>query len=253
MQYFEELFSKYNALVFFDTETNGLDPASCQIIELAAQRLEKSLDGSIIVSASMDSFVKLRDGQLLPEKITDLTHITSKMLDAQGMEEIRVIRQFSEIISDEDRSVLLIAHNAHFDISFLECMAKWYNYIPIRERMSSADYLDTLTVFKDRAPYPHKLSCAIEHYGLQGKVKNSHRAIDDVEALVEVSKAMSAQRADLDTYINLFGYNPKYGINGEKLEGVRYYPQFYSDTMRDQDLTLPAITKTFDRMERRGQ
>ena len=45
-------------------------------------------------------------------------------------------------------------------------------------------YLDTVTVYKDRRAFPHKLENAITEYGLANKVKNSHRAIDDVKALL---------------------------------------------------------------------
>ena len=55
---------------------------------------------------------------------------------------------------------------------------------------------------------------AIDAYGLSGQVVNSHRAVDDVVATVAVMRAMEDERDDLDRYINLFGYNPKYGVEG---------------------------------------
>ena len=33
---------------------------------------------------------------------------------------------------------------------------------------------------------------------------------------------------DLDNYINLFGYNPKYGVQGEKINFITYLPQPYN-------------------------
>ena len=68
---------------------------------------------------------------------------------------------------------------------------------------------------------------AIEVYGLSGKVVNSHRAVDDVLATVEVMKAMEAERSDLLNYVNLFGYNPKYGVDGKPIGSVTYKPQGY--------------------------
>ena len=82
-----------------------------------------------------------------------------------------------------------------------------------------------LTVYKDRHSYPHKLCNAIEVYGLSDKVVNSHRAVDDVLATVEVMKAMELEKADLEQYINLFGYNPKYGVDGKPIGSVTYKPQ----------------------------
>ena len=75
-----------------------------------------------------------------------------------------------------------------------------------------------------------------EHYGLADKVQNSHRAIDDVLALYEVTKAMSKERDDLTDYIDLLGYNPKYGITGRKLRQITYMPQSYKLGRRLPDL-----------------
>ena len=119
-------------------------------------------------------------------------------------------------------NTLLLAYNAHFDLSFLY-------YLLLRDGdpriLKGKDKLDLLTVYKDRKSYPHKLCNAIDVYGLSGKVVNSHRAVDDVLATVEVMKAMEAERDDLCRYINLFGYNPKYGISGKPIGSITYKPQ----------------------------
>ena len=85
-------------------------------------------------------------------------------------------------------------------------------------------------MYKDRRPYPHRLFNAIEAYGLTGQVVNSHRAIDDVIATVAVMEAMAAEKDDLECYVNLFGYNPKYGIEGKPIGSVTYKPQPYNIT-----------------------
>jgi DNA polymerase III epsilon subunit-like protein len=91
--------------------------------------------------------------------------------------------------------------------------------------------LDTLTVLKDRKSYPHKLSDAITYYGLDAL--NSHRAPDDVKALYAVLSAMAKEAGDLSRYINLLGYNPKYGVEGDPVsERVRYLPQHYDSLMK---------------------
>ena len=120
--------------------------------------------------------------------------------------------------------LLLLAYNAHFDLSFLF-------YLLLRDGdpaiLKGKDKLDLLTVYKDRRPFPHKLCNAIEAYGLQDQVCNSHRAIDDVLATVAVMEAMEREKDDLDRYINLFGYNPKYGVSGKPIGSVTYKPQPY--------------------------
>lgn len=232
------VFEKYAAVVVFDTETTGLNAGECQIIELAAQRLTKAPDGSLVVSESMDALIKLPDGQRLPEKIVELTHITDEMLEAEGVKAETAAAQFVGMI--QSRPVLLIAHNAQFDLDFTRALLWSCNREGLRT-LEAADYLDSLTVYKDRAAYPHKLASAIEHYGLADKVQNSHRAIDDVAALAEVCKAMDAERDDLLNYVNLFGFNPKYGISGKSLEKVKYAPQQYANGLKAHSDTLPAI------------
>lgn len=39
---------------------------------------------------------------------------------------------------------------------------------------------------------------------------------------------MEAEEADLERYINLFGYNQKYGVSGPRISSVRYLPQGYA-------------------------
>ena len=127
---------------------------------------------------------------------------------------------------------LLLAYNAHFDLSFLF-------YLLLRDGdpaiLKGKDKLDLYTVYRDRRPYPHKLANAIDAYQLSGKVVNSHRAIDDVLATVAVMEAMAQEKDDLLHYINLFGYNPKYGIDGKPIGSVTYKPQAY----RNQQFHTP--------------
>ena len=84
------------------------------------------------------------------------------------------------------------------------------------------------TVYRDRHSYPHKLCSAIEVYGLTGKVVNSHRAVDDVIATVAVMEEMEKEKDDLMNYVNLFGYNPKYGVDGKPIGSVTYKAQPYN-------------------------
>ena len=67
------LFDRYKALVVFDTETSGLDFDSDQIIELAALRVERTATCGLRIAGKMDTFIKLPEGETLPENIVSLT------------------------------------------------------------------------------------------------------------------------------------------------------------------------------------
>ena len=103
-----------------------------------------------------------------------------------------------------------------------------HDFAPKYTIIKGKDKLDLLTVYRDRHAYPHRLCSAIEQYGLTGKVVNSHRAVDDVLATLAVMEEMEKERQDLHRYVNLFGYNPKYGIEGKAISSVTYKPQSYN-------------------------
>ena len=220
MAQLEKLFAKYDRLLLLDTETTGLQYSRDEIIEFAAVVLERR-DGQVQVVQEYDELVALRPGGFVPPRIVELTGISTQDLRERGLPKTRVCRDIGEMLQG---NTLLLAYNAHFDLSFLY-------YLLLRDGdpmiLKGKDKLDLLTVYKDRHDYPHRLCNAIDTYGLSGEVVNSHRAVDDVLATVAVMKAMEEERDDLERYVNLFGYNPKYGIEGKPIGSVTYKPQPY--------------------------
>ena len=232
------LFDDYERLVFFDTETTGFDANKNQIIELAAISIEPN--GR---SIRMDDFIRLPEGEHIPDEIVKLTGITDEMLEEKGFSETMIIEKFIYgLIAPGQKRTLLIAHNASFDLNFVRNAILRQPNEQSRDNMldvfDEADYLDTMTVYKDRRAYPHKLEDAIKAYGLEDKVHNSHRAIDDVLALCAVTKAMALERDDLDKYVNVFGYNPKYGFDKDRLMKVFYLPQPFRKEMASAEEIL---------------
>ena len=218
MSHFDGLFARYDRLFLFDTETTGLHFSRDEIIEFAAVVVEQR-DGQPVVVEEYDELISLTPGNTVPPMIEKLTGITTRDLAEKGVPKAQVCADIARMISG---NTLLLAYNAHFDLSFLY-------YLLLRDGdpmiLKGKDKLDLLTVYKDRHSYPHKLCNAIEVYGLSDKVVNSHRAVDDVLATVEVMKAMETEKADLENYVNLFGYNPKYGVDGKPIGTVTYKPQ----------------------------
>ena len=220
MAAFEALFEKYDRLVLFDTETTGLLFSRDEIIEFAAVVVEK-VNGTPRVVQEYDQLIALSPGGFVPPKIEQLTGISTQDLRERGLPKARVARDIAEMIQG---NTLLLAYNAHFDLSFL-----FYFLLRHGDPMilKGKDKLDLLTVYKDRRSYPHKLCNAIESYGLSGKVVISHRAVDDVLATVAVMEEMEKEKPDLMRYVNLFGYHPKYGLDGKPIGSVTYKPQNY--------------------------
>jgi len=216
----QNFFQKYDRLVLFDTETTGLAYSRDEIIEFAAIVVENH-NGQPVVTEEYDQLITLSPGGFVPAMIENLTGITNQDIREKGIPKTRVCCDIARMIQG---NTLLLAYNAHFDLSFLF-------YMLLRDGdptiLKGKDKLDLLTVYKDRRSYPHKLCNAIEAYGLSDKVVNSHRAVDDVLATLEVMKAMEAEEDDLMNYVNLFGYHPKFGVEGKPIGSVTYKPQPY--------------------------
>ena len=202
-------------VIYFDTETSGLNCRNCKIIELAMLTV---VDGEIV--EEYDEFINI--GQALSPKIIRLTGITNEMLAEEGQSEETVAIDLKKKLTED---TIMIAHNAQFDLSFIYFLLKRHYPDEAEDIVGNIQWLDTLTVLKDRMDYPHKLVDAVEHYGVE-KV-NFHRAIDDTKALYSVTQELKLERDDLEEYINIFGYNPKYGVGKFRFPFITYKPQYY--------------------------
>nr|WP_305556824.1 3'-5' exonuclease [Methanobrevibacter sp. V74] len=213
--------------MFFDTETSGLDCQNCRIIELAMLIVE---EGKII--EEYDEFIDIEEP--LDSKIIKLTGIDDELLSDEGVYEYVVAEDLKEKLTPE---TLMIAHNCQFDLSFVYNLLKRHFPDEAYNIVSKMNWLDTLTVLKDRKDYPHKLIDGVKHYSIEEV--NFHRAIDDTKALYDLTKALMNERGDLKEYINIFGYNPKWGVSGVEFPFIKYKKQFYNKFMVSPNNILP--------------
>lgn len=152
--------------VVFDTETTGFNPYSDQMIEIGAVKIK---DGQIT-----DRFDELiNPGRKLPEKIVELTNITDEMLQDKDTEE-NATKRFMEFIGD----LPLVAHNAKFDIGFMEAAYDKYNFGKFENTV-----LDTMSMA--RMLYPdwknHKLSTLVKNLDVPWDESAHHRGDYDAE------------------------------------------------------------------------
>lgn len=223
MEGINRFFDKYQRLVLFDTETTGLAYNRDEIIQFSAVVLERR-NGVVETVQQYDNLISLTPGGFIPKKIQELTGITELDLLERGISKEQLYQDIAQLIEGD---TLLLAYNAHFDLSFLYYFLLRHGDPGI---LKGKDKLDLLTVFRDRRTPPHRLANAIASYGLTGKVVNSHSAIDDVIATVAVMEEMIRERDDLLNYVNLFGYLPQFGVDGKQIGSVTYKPQPYEAT-----------------------
>ena len=214
-------------VIYFDTETTGLNFRYDRIIELAMLTVE---DG--VIKDNYDEFINI--GVDLPPKITQITGITDEMLITKGVGEATVAEDLKNRLTP---GTLMIAHNCQFDLSFVYNLLKRHYPDEADEIVSNINWIDTVTVLKDRKEFPHKLIDAVKYYEIEEV--NFHRAIDDTKALYDVTQEMKKERNDLKEYINIFGYNPKWGVSGYRFPFITYKRQYFTKRMVDQENILP--------------
>ncbi|MBO6145793.1 MAG: PolC-type DNA polymerase III [Bacilli bacterium] len=164
--------------VVFDLETTGFNAGGADsIIEIGATKIR---NGEIL-----ESFDELIDpGRKLPEKITELTHITDEMLKGK-MNEEEGVKKFIEWIGGEN--VPMVAHNAKFDVSFIEMAYKKYNLGEFKNPV-----IDTLELSRalDSGEARHSLSAITKRYGVEFDEEGHHRANYDAEGTAIVLHKM---------------------------------------------------------------
>ncbi|MBO8155199.1 MAG: PolC-type DNA polymerase III [Bacillaceae bacterium] len=151
--------------VVFDVETTGLSAVYDTIIELAAVKVK---NGEVI--DRFESFANPHEP--LSETTTELTGITDDMVkDAPEVEE--VLEKFYDWMGDS----ILVAHNASFDMGFLNEGLK-----KIGKDKASNPVIDTLELARYLFPElkNHRLNTLCKHLNIE--LVQHHRAIYDAEA-----------------------------------------------------------------------
>lgn len=164
-----QLYESGAVFTAFDTETTSITPSTGRIMEIGAVKFTK--DG--IISTWQHLF---NPNQILTPFIIDLTHITQEMVDCEDTIDCHLC-SFLDFIKD----TILIAHNAQFDLNFLnaECSI-------CGTHVTHNKFVDTLYLSKIVLPEPekHKLDYLADYYKINKG--SSHRAQDDANTCKEL-------------------------------------------------------------------
>lgn len=156
--------------VVVDVETTGAKTPECRITEIGAYRVSR---GSIV--AEFASLVNPETA--IPPFISGLTGITDEM--------VRDAPPFSAISAGWLRFIegaVLVAHNAPFDIRFINCeLARLYP-----ERRMANPHICTVSLTRHILPElaSHRLDSVAEHFRVP--VNNRHRASGDALATAHI-------------------------------------------------------------------
>lgn len=154
--------------VVLDIETTGLNAEKDKITEIGAVKIRGGK-----IAETFSSFVNPEIP--IPSFIVKLTGITNKMVeDAPTIEP--VLLELLEFIN----GTVLVAHNAPFDMGFLNHRAKVAG-----ERINNP-VIDTLQLCRMMFPNldRYRLNIVASHLGI--KLDNHHRALDDSKATAQI-------------------------------------------------------------------
>jgi DNA polymerase-3 subunit epsilon len=168
----------------FDTETTGLEPKLNRVVEAGAIRFD-----ALGVSARFNSLINPKIP--MPPEVTKVNGITDAML-AKEPDAAKVLPDFIDFLADS----VLIAHNAPFDVAFINEELARLGMQPLRNRV-----IDTRIFAKEIYP-------GLPNYRLQDLARNfgieaidAHRAEDDARVCMELFlvclKRLKETRPDL--------------------------------------------------------
>lgn len=159
-----------NEYVVVDLETTGFDPyKGCEIIEIGVTEIR---DDNIVKNYSR--FVKPEG--IIPPLITELTGISNEMVaNEEGIE--TVLPRFRKYLGDR----VMIAHNAKFDLKFLNYYLRKYNLEPIDNYLCTVEMLKKCKSYKGKNK---KLETACNYYNIIND--NAHRADSDTKATAQL-------------------------------------------------------------------
>lgn len=160
--------------VVIDLETSGGSPASAGITEIGAVKVQAG-----VVLGEYESFIN--PGHSLPSFITSLTGITDEILrDAPSIE--HTLPSLLAFIGMHTQ-VIVVAHNAPFDIGFLKAAA-----IKAQIQWPPFHVIDTVRIARHVLTLDEVPNCQLSTLAKFFGTKNSpsHRALDDARATVEV-------------------------------------------------------------------
>lgn len=166
--------------IAFDLETTGLNPYSCEILEIGAVKV---INGRI--SDTFQSLVKPKN--IISSHITKINNITNYMVkDQRPIEE--VLPEFISFIEKYP----LVAHNAEFDYSFIcENYEKIYNKKFRRKKTCTMRlYRKVYKEENDEKPYSSTLESCIEYLlspsDMDEYLESAHRALTDAIMVHEI-------------------------------------------------------------------
>lgn len=197
-----------SSFIAFDTETTGLSPYSDVIIEVGAV---KFVNGAPVASYS----ALINEGKPVSEAAFRVNMISTEMLRRDGKAPQQAYRELTSFFGDAmTGDTIVCAHNAEFDMSFLEQALKRQGY------SAEIRYIDTLALSRGvvSGVENYRQGTLAGYFGIANAC--AHRAVSDAE----VCGKILCRLLELE--------KPK--IDREKAENLQY-------RLADEDVELFSV------------
>jgi len=161
-------------VVSLDLETTGLDPVKDTILSIGA--VKRDQDDKIV------QFDQLIQGaEKIPEKITDLTGITTEMLDKQGVSLADGLQALQDFVADTP----VVGYNLHFDEGFLLAAFRKIGQSGLSNRL-----IDLMPLVKKSNKFldNYRLETVLADYEIENL--HPHHALSDAQATFELASKL---------------------------------------------------------------
>ena len=159
--------------IIFDTETTGLDSREDRVIELGGIEL----DNRFPTGRVFHKYINPQGREIHPDAQAVHGISAADLIDQPGFHEI--VEEFLGFID----GARLVAHNAGFDIGFLNAEFGRLGHPAIEP----GRVIDTLALAKRKHPMgPNSLDALCRRYGIDNTRRTKHGALLDSELLAEV-------------------------------------------------------------------
>ncbi|UNE54242.1 DNA polymerase III subunit epsilon [Bartonella machadoae] len=198
--------------IIFDTETTGLDKEKDRIIEIGCvEMVDRYLTGR-------QFHVYLNpQGVIIPDEVVAIHGLTNERLKNE--------KSFSDIVDEFLEFIngaMMIAHNASFDIGFLNAELSRVN----KPLISVDNILDTLAMARRKFPMgPNSLDVLCKRFGIDNSHRVLHGALLDAEILADVYIELIGGKQGVLGFNNKGGVDENTQNDKDTLYAVKSRPQ----------------------------
>jgi len=180
-------------VVVFDLETTGFNPGSDKIVEIGAIELINKKPTGRVFHEYVDP------GFEVPEEAAAVHGLMRDDIIELGNGQTfkDVAKRFQDFIAGS----ILVAHNASFDIGFVD---QEFSELGMKKPSSYCSVVDTLKIA--RAKFPNNrntLDSLCKRFGIDNSSRTSHGALLDSELLVDVYLGLTESYGDLLSSIDV--------------------------------------------------